>query len=53
MSTEVCTYDCTPMHVQLQCQKGVLTEGGVFVDFITFEIDLNVLVFSYVYTSED
>ena len=33
------------MHVQLQCQKGVLTEGGVFVDVITFEIDLNVLVF--------
>ena len=33
------------MHVQLQCQKVVLTEGGVFVDVITFEIDLNVIVF--------
>ena len=34
------------MHVQLQCQKCVLTEGGVFVDVITFEIELTVLVFS-------
>ena len=32
------------MHVQLQCQKGVLTEGGVFVDVITFEIEINVIV---------
>ena len=34
----------TPMTVKLQCQKCVLTGGGVFVDVITFEIELNVLM---------